>query len=163
MTAVVMTLYAVNIYGQKRNVSSDLVKYPSPDGSLVAVVTSHRQPKATAESEIEVRTPSGKLLAHQSYTSEDGEHGYGVSKAQWTPNSKYFVFSLESSGGHQAWRSPVQYFSRVDDSFLSLDDALKNAVMSPQFVIAAPDKVTVDLYFGNKSVTASLSALKAAR
>ena len=137
------------------------MKYPSPDGLFVAIVTSSHKPQATAESKVELHTSSGKLVAQRNYSSDDGEHGYGVTKAEWTPDSRYFVFSLESSGGHQPWHSPVQYFSRKDDSFLSLDDALNNAVMNPQFVIEAPAKVTVDLYFGNKTLTASLSELSA--
>ena len=159
--ALVIVLGAGATYGQKRNVSSE--KYLSPDRSLIATITSSRKSDATAESSVEVRDSFGRLLGGHSYTSEDGEHGYGVVKAQWTPDSQYFVFSLESSGGHQSWHSPVQYFGRKGRAFRSLDDALGDAVIGPQFLVAAPDKVTVDLYFGNKRVTASLSNLKAAK
>jgi dipeptidyl aminopeptidase/acylaminoacyl peptidase len=158
-----VTLCVGSSYGQKSGVPSELMKYLSPDGSLVAIITSFHEREATAESKVELRLASGKLVAQRSYSSDDGEHGYGVAKAQWTPDSRYFVFSLESSGGHQPWHAPVQYFSRKSDSFLSLDDALDNAVTNPEFVIEAPYKVTVDLYFGNKTATASLSTLKAAR
>lgn len=118
------------------------------------------QPEATDESEVLVQTASGKILGRRNYRSEDGEHGFGVTKAQWTPDSQFFVYSLDSSGGHQAWHSPVQYFSRKSDSFVSLDDALNDAVMNPQFSVEAPDKVTVELYFGKKTSTVSLSSLK---
>jgi hypothetical protein len=160
-TAVTVILGGSAIYAQERNVSSETMRYPSPDGTFLAIVTSLHKLGATPESKVELRTEAGTVLEDQSYTSDDGEHGYGVTKAQWTPDSGYFVFSLESSGGHQAWHSPVRYFSRKDHTFLSLDDALHNAVMSPQFIIGAPDKVTVNLYFGNKTVTASLSDLEA--
>jgi len=55
---------------------------------------------------------------------------------------RYFVYSLESSGGHSAWHSPVQYFSRARNKIVSLDDALNDAVMNPQFLLSAPDNVT---------------------
>lgn len=161
-TVLAVTLSVGRSNGQTPSVSSELVKYPSPDGALIAVVTSFHT-RSTAESKVELQAASGKLVAQRSYSSDDGEYGYGLAKAQWTPDSQYFVFSLESSGGHQPWHSPVQYFSRKNDTFLSLDDALDNAVMNPQFVIGPPDRVTVDLYFGDKSVTTSLSTLKAAR
>jgi hypothetical protein len=42
---------------------------------------------------------------------------------------------------------------------MSLDDAVDDAVMNPQFVVIAPDKVTVELWFSKKEVTLSLAAL----
>ena len=131
--------------------------FKSPDGRLIAIVTSTNQPEATPESRVEIRTAEGKVLAHDTHLSDDGEHGYGVTKASWTPDSQYFVYSLESSGGHQAWHSPVQYFSRNRSKILSLDDALNDSVMDPQFTVAAPDKITVALWFRKQTLTISLS------
>jgi hypothetical protein len=146
---------------QQRSVKE--TTYKSPDGSLVAIVKSVNQTEATDESEVQVQTASGNVLARRNYRSEDGEHRYGVTKAQWTPDSQFFVCSLESSGGHQPWHSPVQYFSRKTREFVSLDDALNDAVMNPQFSVGAPDKVTVDLYFSKRTATISLSSLAANR
>lgn len=108
-------------------------------------------------------TEAGRLLAQRSYTSDDGEHGYGVVKAQWTPDSQFFVFSVVSSGGHQPWRSPVEYFNRKTHGFFNLDDVLNDAVINPEVVIGAPDTVTVDLLLAKKAVTVSLSTLKLSR
>jgi hypothetical protein len=107
-----------------------------------------------------LRTKSGVLLVRRDYSSEDGEHGYGVTKAAWTPDSQFFVYSLENSGGHQAWNSPVRFFSRRSNKILSLDNALHDAVTNPDFALAAPDKVTVELYFSKREVTVSLSSLR---
>src|SRR5262245_23420284 len=84
-------------------------KYQSPDRAIVAVIKSTKAPEATEESSCEFRSASGKILARKSYASADGEHGYGVIKAAWTPDSQFFVYSLASSGGHQAWHSPVKF------------------------------------------------------
>lgn len=154
-------LVALSAQCQQRSTKREA--YKSPDGSLIAVVKFVHQPEATSESEVLLQTPSGKVLARRDYRSEDGEHGFGVAKAQWTPDSQFFVYSLDSSGGHQAWHSPVQYFSRKSGRFLSLDDALKDAVMNSQFSVEPPDKVTVELYFANKASTVSLSSLKKER
>ena len=138
-------------------------KYSSPDGALIAKVRSSKTPGTIEESEVRVTTARGKLLSQRSYASKDGEHGYGVFKAQWTPNSQYFVFSLQSSGGHQPWHSPVQYFSRKSSAFVSLDELLKDAVSDPQFRIDPPDRVTVELYSSRKVKSVSLSSLSKSR
>jgi hypothetical protein len=121
---------------------------------------SAQAPEATNESVVELRTRSGKLVTRGDYRSQDGEHGYGITKASWTPDAQFFVYSLESSGGHSAWHSPVQFFSRQRKKILSLDDALKDSVMNPRFLVVPPDKVTVELYFSRKEVTVSLASLK---
>jgi dipeptidyl aminopeptidase/acylaminoacyl peptidase len=145
---------------QKQTVASHTETFKSPDGMLVAVVRSKRAPEATDESRIELRTQNGVVSAKRDYTSEDGEHGYGVTKAAWTPDSQFFVYSLESSGGHQAWKSPVWFFSRKENKFLSLDHALNDAVANPEFHVSAPDRVTVELYFSKHTRTVALQQLR---
>jgi len=152
--SAMFALLVVGAHGQTCNAARKAT-YTSPEGSLVAVVQPSTKPQ-TCESAVELRTGPGKVLVRRSYQSDGGEHGYGVVKAQWTPDSKYFVFSLESSGGHQPWHSPEEHFRREYRDFQSLDDALSNSIMNPEFAVTAPDRVTVDLYFGNKTLTVQL-------
>ena len=100
-----------------------------------------------------------RVLARRNYGSEDGEHGYGVTKAAWTPDSQFFVYSLESSGGHQSWHTPVQFFWRSENKIISLDDALKDAVTNPQFLLSAPDCLTVEVMLSKQTKTVSLHDL----
>jgi len=109
--SAMFALLVVGAHGQTCNAARKAT-YTSPEGSLVAVVQPSTKPQ-TCESAVELRTGPGKVLVRRSYQSDGGEHGYGVVKAQWTPDSKYFVFSLESSGGHQPWHSPVEHFLRI--------------------------------------------------
>jgi hypothetical protein len=132
-------------------------EYISPDKAVVVTVETTK----THESRLEFHGNSGKLLAHVDYSSQDGEHGQGVAKASWTPDSQFFVYSLENTGGHQPWHSPVQYFSRRHDNILSLDEALKDAVTNPNFTVSAPDKVTVELYITKRKMTVALSSINA--
>ena len=143
----------------RQNDARTVTRYESPDKAIVATVTSSKAPEATDESHVSLRSKTGKLLADTDYSSEDGEHGYGVTKAMWTPDSQFFIYSLESSGGHSAWHSPVQFYSRRQRKIQSLDDALNDAILNPQFVVGYPDKVTVELYFTKRKVTVSLSSL----
>lgn len=158
---VVLCVMVIGTLAQPRH--ERVEQYVSPDGSMIATVTSTSASEATKESRVELRTKSGKFVAQEKYLSEDGEQGYGVTKASWTPDSQFFVYSLESSGGHSPWHSPVQYFKRKQNKILSLDDALNDSVMDPQFTVAAPDKVSVSLWFSKQTLTVSLTNIHAVR
>jgi len=124
--------------------SQQLQHFVSPDKSVVAVVTP-AGPKKT-ECVVELRSKAGKVLYHKDYTSQDGTHGYGVVQAAWTPNSQFFIYSMESSGDREAWHSPTWFFSRKLNRMLSLDDALNDSVSFPDFKLVEPDLVTVTLW-----------------
>jgi len=138
------------------SLSPTRAQYDSPDKGLVALVVTVGK---SSESRVEVRSETGRLLAARDYSSRDGEHGFGVVKAVWTPDSKFFVYSLANSGGHQPWHFPVEFYARVQNEILSLDDALRDAVMSPQFSIAAPDRVTAEFWFSRQTKTVALAGL----
>ena len=158
--AAVIVLSGILCAGQKQSVLSHSERYVSPDGEQVAVVRSERVSEATDESRVELRNNAGAVSAKRDYSSSDGEHGYGVTKAAWTPDSQYFVFSLESSGGHQGWHTPVRVFSRRGSTFFNLDRAPQDSVSNPQFLVSAPDRITVELYFSKHTRTVALRELK---
>jgi len=72
------------------------------------------------------------------YTSSDGEHGFGVVKAAWTPDSQYFVYSLASSGGHEPGRSPIFFYDRKVERVRSFDEEV-GVVLNPDFSLSTPD------------------------
>ena len=84
--------------------------YLAPDqGGLVVMVPGGKElGRSDDESRIEFRSAVDDFLCALDYSSEDSEHGFGVVKAGWTADSQYFVFSLTSSGGHQAWHAPAE-------------------------------------------------------
>jgi len=113
--------------------------YLSPDQTLrVFVVPLPNAPYGQGESWIEMRNASNKLLFSHSFGSEDGEHGFGVEQAAWTPDSQFFVFSMSSSGGHQPWHSPTYFVARRDNKLRSLDDYL-GPITDPEFKVGPPD------------------------
>lgn len=111
-------------------------EYASPDGRYGALVVA----LPSGESKVVVKTKQGRILCSKSYGSEDGEHGGVVAQAAWTPNSTFFVYSMESSGGHQPWHSPIYYISIRDFKIRNLDDYI-GAVTEPNFELLAPDTV----------------------
>jgi hypothetical protein len=97
--------------------------YPSPDKSLRAmVIPVGKGGDEGTESRIEIRNAYGKTLRWKSFASYDGEHGMGVGHAEWTADGLFFVFNVESSGGHQPWHCGIYFYNRSENRFYSLDD-----------------------------------------
>jgi hypothetical protein len=124
-------------------------QYTAPDGGLhvVVVPVGKEAGRSEYESRIEFQSSDGKIACALDYSSPDSEHGFGVVKAEWTPDSQYFIFSLTSSGGHQAWHSPTQFLSRRDGTIRSLDDYFAAAgVCKSDFQIVAPNTVNTEVW-----------------
>lgn len=115
--------------------------YASPDGALVALNNACGEP----QSEIQVWSSKKAPLYRQECPQVREGQGWGVISAAWTPDSKFFVFSTSSSGGHGPWHSPTYAYSRQDNKIFSLDDRI-GAVGSEKFTLKTPDVVEVALY-----------------
>jgi hypothetical protein len=121
--------------------------FVSPDRALQATIipVSPEQGLQANESRVELRRKDGKLLCMKDYSSSDGEHGYGVQKAQWTPDSRFFVYDLASSGGHQPYRAPTFFFSRENNRVRNIEEFTDRAVLSDAvFQIVGPHSVVVE-------------------
>src|SRR6267143_3303848 len=139
----------------------EMDRFVSPDGKLVALVIHVGKEVGfeNYESRVELRTKEGSLLCTVDYSSKDSEHGYGGAKAAWTPDAQFFVYSLQNSGGHSPWHTPVQFYNRRQNKVLSLDNVLGDSIAYPEFSIREPDEITVTLYFGQRQMTLRLSEL----
>ncbi len=134
-------------------------QYVAPDGgaSVMVVPISKEAGWAEYESRIEFHSGDGATLCVLDYSSEDSEHGFGLVKGQWTSDSKYFVFSLTSSGGHQSWHAPTQFFNRKDGTIRSLDDYFAaSGISESDFHLVAPDIVKTEV-LRDKPVPVSIS------
>ena len=83
---------------------------PSPDGRLRAVVSD-------SSLRIEDARSGRTFRIHR-------PEGWTIVQAEWSPNSRFFVVGLTSSGGHQPWSRPIRVYSRdtnrVRDSGLTV-------------------------------------------
>jgi len=133
-------------------------RFVSPDNTLLATVVPADKQKGFEEQEsfVEIRSKDGARLRKHDFSSSDGEHGYGVDGAGWTPDSQFFVFRLRSSGGQSPMYAPVVFWSRRKNRFYHLDDYTADMTFSD----AAPDKVKVDSWPDLKPATVSLHALQ---
>ena len=119
------------------------LKFHSTDRKLIAFVIPVGKQRGFegSESQIDIRK-GGKLLRSHDFASEDGDHGYGVDGAHWTPDSQFFVCRMRSSGGHSPMYAPVVFWSRRTNRFYQLKDFTADQTIS----ISAPDKLSVDTW-----------------
>jgi len=93
------------------------------------------------EDRVEVRSAEGKTMGSHSYSSTDRQHGFGIRNGAWTPDSKFFVYQLASSGGHQPWHNPIDFVSTEGFKIRSLDNAT-GPITGPDFKVLSPDVVS---------------------
>ena len=111
-------------------------RYAAPDEAYSAAITA----AASGESQIAIGPSRGPAVFSKSFVSPDGGHGLRVTKAAWTADSRFFVFMLESSGGHQPWHHPMYFWDRKDDQLYSLDHQMGD--ITDGFALASPDIVS---------------------
>jgi hypothetical protein len=126
----------------------------SPDGTLRAVVKPARNQNVD-ESRVSILDSGGKQLRTHDFSSSNGDHGYRVDGAQWTPDSQFFVFRMRSSGGHSPMYAPLVFWSRKTNRFYQVN----NYTADQTFSIRSPEEVSVNTWPDMKPVTVSLGAL----
>jgi hypothetical protein len=117
--------------------------FDSPDGALRALIFA---PNASpnAESRVVIRSSSaGDTITSEDYSSKDGEHGYCVYRAKWSPDSQFFVYSMTSSGGHSPWQFPMMVFGRKSSLIARFGKMIDNKpTLSGEFSFSGPHSVT---------------------
>ncbi|MDR3626270.1 MAG: hypothetical protein P4L45_05530 [Ignavibacteriaceae bacterium] len=115
-------------------------EFNSPDKTIRVVVSNISD---GSESKIHIYNSKGKILFDTSYISKDHQHGFKIIQTNWTANSKYFVFSLSNSGGHQPWHYPTFIYCVPDKKLLSVD-SIWGAVTS-DFKLTPPDSLETSI------------------
>jgi len=121
MLALIYLLFGTLTY------SAGKKEYMSPDGAYLAVVVTD---PASGESKVVVKTKDGRMICSRSFLSEDREHGAGVDKTAWTPDSRFFVYGMYLSGGHQPWHFPAEFCSVRQSITRRLDDYVGPVISS---------------------------------
>src|SRR5258708_21043675 len=95
----------------------------SPDHQLRAcIVEVGKFPPPLNESRVDIRDTSGKVVASRNFGSPKGDQGRSVVHSAWTPDSNFFVFSTQSSGGHSPWHLNTYFYSSKKKNFPLLSD-----------------------------------------
>ena len=127
--------------------------YLSPDARLRAVVSPVRlNPRGFHEHRVLILSTAGRRVAAESMGSADGEHGRGVLRAAWTPDSRFFVFSTASSGGHSSWHCATYAFVRSRRRIFYLDDLAGGPISRADFQVYPPDRLVSARISGDPAV-----------
>jgi len=115
----------------------------APDNTLRACLLSvGKSGPPFNESRVEIHDSQDRVIATKDFMSSDGEHGRNVQKTQWTADSRFFVFSTASSGGHSPWHWQTYFYDRGKNVFKELDD-FTGPVIKRDFILTPPEKVEV--------------------
>ena len=102
----------------------------SADGAYSAhVIRSGRS--TCGESKVEVFSADGHLMTIADYTSSDGQSGVGVIQAQWSPDSKFLVFSLTQPPGRSDRPYTIAIYSSKKNKVKTL------SASKPEFTFTA--------------------------
>jgi hypothetical protein len=99
-----------------------------------------------------VLTRKGTALFDTSFASKDHEHGFGVIQADWTADSKFFVFCMNSSGGHQPWHFFTFAYSLSVNRLISIDKTVEP--VTSKFKLFPPDSLEATGFTDNLNHTA---------
>jgi hypothetical protein len=116
--------------------------FTSPDSQLRAVIlpVCEKQGLENTESAVEIHLSTGKLLYRQAYSSPDCGHGMRVVRAEWTPDSQFFVFSTQPSGESKPWQYLTLFYARRLNGITDLDKYV-DPIVTPNFALSAPNTI----------------------
>ncbi|MGB8318876.1 MAG: hypothetical protein WCE54_12170, partial [Ignavibacteriaceae bacterium] len=115
--------------------------FKSPDKNIIVkIISTGNYEQTGSESKIEIRTAKGKLLNSKSFLSKDHSHGQYIYHAEWTTDSKYFIFNSISSGGHQPGHF-ITYF--WEENKLRELDPYVGIWVTSDFKLKSHDSITV--------------------
>ena len=137
-------------------------EYRSQSGGVAKVLAVDKLPGFEGhESRIEFYGPNEKRTCSADYSSADGTHGFGVAEAEWTPDGRYFVFSMVNSGGHQPWHAPTNFYDSKNHMLCSLDDFLDPpGIATADFMLGAPNLITTFIYGKQDPATTRLDRIR---
>jgi hypothetical protein len=121
-------------------------EYKSGELQVIILPVGKQAGRQAYESRLEFRGNQNVLQCSLDFSSADSEHGFGVVKAEWTPDKQFFLFSLTSSGGHQSWHAPTYFYNRKTRFIHSLDDYQDGAgIANGDFKLVAPNTVETEI------------------
>ena len=120
---VSFTWYFLLALGMAPSPASQNKSIASPDSAFVAEISSNKA--QFTEDTVEIVSRKSPARAKFPMTFERGANGRYVLKAEWSPDSRFFVFSTFSSGAHSSWNFRTFVFSVDANKFVSVDDRIK--------------------------------------
>lgn len=114
--------------------------YKSPNRILKVRITPVS--KSCPEAYLAIEQNSA-LLYRKDFSSSDCEHGDVIVRGEWSPDSQFFIFNVESTGGHQPGHRPVYFYSRRKNKLFSLEN-YTGYIVAQDFTLEAPHSVKTE-------------------
>jgi len=95
----------------------------SPDGRFMAQIVSKKA--EFTEDTVAIVSRETSSRTEFSMTSDSEWNGRYVLKSEWSPDSRFFVFSTFSSGGHSGWNFRTFVYSVDANKFVSVDEKIR--------------------------------------
>ena len=124
------------------------IDFRAADGRSNAVV--EQRDDCTTEIVIHSRSHAALKLF---YAPQDHQHGSCLQQAEWSANSRFFVFALSDSANRRSGLR-IQIYSRETNDLHSLTDFLAEKQLR-HFSLAAPDWLIVDSIQGGDGIALS--------
>jgi len=134
LCCLVVTDIAASADATKRSVAS-------PNGGFMAEISS--EGAQFTEDTVTIVSKESGFRSQFPMTSKSGANGRYVLKSEWSPDSKFFVFSTFSSGAHSSWNFQTFAYSVDANKFVSVDDKVR-PVTDKDFQILPPHTLQVD-------------------
>jgi len=147
---IILLLLAGLVFLGAGGTSKKEEKYISPDQSLCVTITSTFMEgiAEAAETRVEIQpNKKRKFFGDSKDQFPSSVQKYAVIKAEWTPDSQFFVFSLSSEGRPRAWHFATFFFDRKRNQIRSLDSFI-GPVSKSEFVLLPPDIVETEIWNG---------------
>jgi hypothetical protein len=126
--------------------ANDVKMMKSPDGIYSAHITRvTKSPALPPEFIVEIRNTEHRPEVKGDYTSKSGEQGLSLHHGAWTPDSRFFIYTTLSSGGHMAWQYLTFFFDRRDGKIHDFSDFL-SPVAEGAFSLNPPDIITITVW-----------------
>jgi hypothetical protein len=122
-------------------VETEKKEIASPDGKFMAQILSKRA--EFTEDTVTVTSRESGSQAEFPMTSQGGGNGRYVLESEWSGDSKSFVFSTFSAGGHSGWNFKTVVYSVDTNKFVSVDEKVR-AVTDEDFQLLLPHTLQVD-------------------
>lgn len=127
--------------GNINSSDSMTTRTPSPDGAFIALISSKEG--EFAEDTVTIILKEAGSQAEFPMTSQAGSKGRYVLKSEWSPDSKFFVFSTFSSGAHSSWNFKTFVYSVDVNKFISVDEKVR-PVTDKNFQLTEPHTLQVE-------------------
>ncbi|MGH8012561.1 MAG: hypothetical protein ACREQ4_08685 [Candidatus Binataceae bacterium] len=114
----------------------------SPDGLLHAVIVpvGVRHGFERMESRVEIRNRENETMCSRDFSSCNGHDGLGVVRAQWSADSRFFIFSMAPSGKHASDHWPSFAYGRHSNNVRELGHD-GSVIATPKFALIPPHSV----------------------